>query len=128
MSCLLCNNINCIGNCSINQCIAQTNPYGYVYPLNGWPPTQNTYIAMDTSLSNFLETIADKTDTEACVSFIEQQRQVCAAQIQELERIKLQHQENLEKAEKEFISKCVKYRPSITSDILIRIKGLKVFY
>jgi len=84
--------------------------------------------AMEASLHNFLEIIADKSDTDACVTFMEQQRILQLKQIQELERLKKQYQDDLEKGEKEFLAKCQKYRPSITPEVLVRIKDLKAFY
>lgn len=86
------------------------------------------YQSVDTALYNFLETIADKSDTDACVAFLEKQRTTYIRQVQEIERLQKQHKDDLEKAEQEFLSKCTKYRPSITEELMKRIKGLKAFF
>jgi uncharacterized protein YwgA len=84
--------------------------------------------AIDKSLEDFLGIIADKSDTDSCIAFVEKQRQLHSKQIQEIERLQKLFQDDLEKAEKEFLSKCQKYRPSITSEMLSRVRGLKAFF
>lgn len=86
------------------------------------------YQTVDTALYNFLETIADKSDPDACIAFLEKQRATQIKQIQEIERLQKQYKDDLDKAEQEFLSKCLKYRPSITEELMKRIKGLKAFF
>ena len=129
--CALCGRSGCNGTC-ISTGIAAGGymyPYGQIVNQAQQIFTGTTSIfAMEASLHNFLEIIADKSDTDACVTFMEQQRILQLKQIQELERLKKQYQDDLEKGEKEFLAKCQKYRPSITPEVLVRIKDLKAFY
>jgi hypothetical protein len=142
MTCTFCGTQNCYGACltgaqqsqqGIQGC-SNINPnyvQGYLPTvgvvgqggLQTWPPT-----VLDTSLHNFLEIIADRTDTDACVAFIEQQLAIRTNQVKELERLQKQYQADLEKNEKVFLEKCQKYRPTINSEIMTRVKGLKAFY
>jgi|SRR5271166_2038886 len=136
MACTTCGNVNCFGGCLllgqqtgqfVIQQQQQANPYfgGVVGSLN---PYAGGIIPMDTSLTNFLGIIEDKTDTDACIAFIEQQCQIYSKQLQEIERLRKQFKSDLERAEIDFLSKCLKYRPSISTEMLGRVKGLKAFY
>ena len=128
--CQACGRGNCLGQCVAVGALGG----GYMYPYG--QTTQQTItnigasliFAMEASLHTFLEIIADKQDTEAVIAFMERQKVLKIKQDQELERLKKQYQDDLEKAEKEFLEKCQKYRPSITPEVLIRIKDLKAFY
>lgn len=149
MSCSFCGSSACVGSC-LN--VAQGNlggnwvaPAGQTFQIqagggggggaamglgagyngaiiNSWPPP------VDHSLTEFLETIADKTDADACVTFVERQAKMVALHRQMLAEMERQQKETMENAEKEFLAKCRKYRPSITPDVLTRVKGLKAFY
>lgn len=145
MSCSFCGSQYCAGTC-LQACgqagqlnIQQQGQYG-VYAggailnqpqpfilqagggvLGAWP-------AIDNSLNEFLATIEDKTDTDACVAFLEKQRALHKSQLEQMEKIRKQFEDDFNKAEQEFISKCLKYRPSITPEILERIKKLKAFF
>ena len=128
--CQICNRNSCMG-----QCVAAGGVVGnYMYPYGQTTQQILTTIgtssifAIEASLHTFLEIIADKQDTEAVIAFMERQKVLKIKQDQELERLKKQYQDDLEKAEKEFLEKCQKYRPSITPEVLIRIKDLKAFY
>ena len=128
--CQVCGRVNCIG-----QCVAAGNAGGGYMHTYGQTTQQNltaigvsSIFAMEAYLHTFLEIIADKQDTEAVIAFMERQKVLKIKQDQELERLKKQYQDDLEKAEKEFLEKCQKYRPSITPEVLIRIKDLKAFY
>ena len=133
MACSYCGNQYCGGNClqvrgQAGQVIFQ-NPTGYlggggILQLGGTYPTP----VLDNALHNFLEIIYKRTDTEACVAFLEKQRATHIKQVQEIERLQKQHIDDLEKAEREFLSKCQEYRPAITEELLKRIKGLKAFF
>lgn len=141
MACSYCGQNYCTGNCLSGQVqgtayqgqagqiifqnpgLAAQGMGGGILQLGG-----STYNPVDTALYNFLETIADKDDTAACISFLEKQRATHIRQVQEIERLQKQHKEDLEKAEQEFLSKCNKYRPSITEELMSRIKGLKAFF
>ena len=82
----------------------------------------------DNATNNFLKIIEDKSDTDACIAFLEQQRALRQTQLAEMERLRKQFEKQLEDAEKEFMTRCQKYRPSITDELLIRIKKLKAFF
>ncbi len=148
MTCSFCGSSNCFGNCLggapaqqglqgsciINNpnyvqsylpsggAVGQAQAGGFV--LSGWPTTPS----LDMSLHNFLEIIADRSDTDACVAFVEQQLTIRNNQLQEIARLQKQYQDDLDKNEKEFLEKCQKYRPTINSEIMKRVKGLKAFY
>jgi hypothetical protein len=141
MSCSICGQTYCSGNCMVGQ-IQQTV---YQNQVPQWIQIQNPSLAggaggggaattliggtvVDNTVYNFLEVIADKSDTDACVAFLEKQRTIRIKQIQEIERLQKQFLEDLEEAEQEFLSKCQKYRPSITNELLNRIKKLKAFF
>lgn len=133
MSCSYCGNMNCACGClgvAQQPLYIQGQAAGTPYYIGGglFSPGGSSAVPVDTSINNFLEIIADKTDTEACVAFMEQQRQIHIKQIQEIERLQKTCKEDLEKAEQEFMAKCQKYRPTITSEILERVKGLKAFF
>jgi hypothetical protein len=140
MACSYCGGTYCAGACLQVQIQGQAGQLGFQNPgLVGAigagaggagilqfgstynPPT-------DYGLNEFLGIIADKNDTEACIAFIEKQRQLRDAQVKQLEVIQQQHADNLEKAEKEFMSRCGKYRPSITAELVARIKKMKAFF
>ena len=138
MACSYCGQTYCSGAClqaqgaayqgQANQIIFQGGQGlagGGILQLGG---IGSSYNPVDTALYNFLETIADKSDADACISFLEKQRATQIKQIQEIERLQKQYQDDLEKAEREFLSKCLKYRPSITEELMKRIKGLKAFF
>jgi hypothetical protein len=148
MTCSFCGTNNCYGTCMTAQrsqqgiqgsCIINNPNYvqGYL-PAAGAVQGQNGFVlqgvgswptpVLDTSLYNFLEIIADRSDTDACVAFIEQQLAIRANQVKELEKLQKQYQADLEKNEREFLEKCQKYRPTISSEIINRVKGLKAFY
>jgi predicted flavoprotein YhiN len=134
MACSYCGQTYCSGGClqgtayqgQAGQLVFQ-NPGlagGGILQLSGAaynPPT-------DYGLNEFLEIIADKSDTEACVAFIEKQRQLRDAQVKQLEAMQKQHAEAIEKSEKEFMNRCGKYRPSITAELMTRIKKMKAFF
>lgn len=148
MSCSFCGSSGCVGGClnvaqGTNWVAAPAAQAGQVFQIqagggggggamglggyngaiiNSWPPPT------DTALNEFLEIIADKSDADACVTFVERQAKMVALQKQMLVELEKQHRESLEKAEKEFLAKCRKYRPSINTDVLTRVKGLKAFY
>jgi hypothetical protein len=82
----------------------------------------------DYGLNEFLEIIADKDDTAACIAFIEKQKQLHDAQVKQLEAMQQQHTLALANAEKEFMNRCGKYRPSISAELMIRIKKMKAFF
>lgn len=129
MACVFCGVVNCGGGCRL----VPVNPGQLVasypsYPINPLTGMTTPFIPMDTSLTNFLSILEDKTDTDACIAFIEQQRQIHKRQLEEIEQLKKQFEENLAQAEKEFISKCLKYRPTITLEMMERVKSLKAFY
>lgn len=137
MACSYCGQQYCSGSClSINQVQGQAGQIIFQNPSLGaggglvLQSGMGTYptAVIDTSLHNFLEVIADKDDTNACVAFLERQRATFVKQRQEIERLRKQYESDLEKAEVEFLSKCQKYRPSITDELLKRIKGLKAFF
>jgi hypothetical protein len=135
MACSYCGQTYCSGNClqiqgqafqgQAGQLVFQGQGVagGGILQLGGYgtPPT-------DYGLNEFLEIIADKSDTEACVAFIEKQRQLHDAQIKQLEAMRKQHVEALEKSEREFMNRCGKYRPSITAELMTRIKKMKAFF
>lgn len=123
--CNACGNANCIGTCCQVKGIVNC---GGAAANNGIILHSPSYLTYDTKLHNFLEVIADKTDTEACIAFIDQQRRAELDYKLELERLKQLHKETLEKNEKDFLAKCLKYRPTITPELMSRFKGLKVFY
>lgn len=143
--CPFCASSNCAGTCltaTVSQqglqgsCINNPNYVSGYLPLTGQAPGfvltggMSSYPTpvIDMSLHNFLEIIADRSDTDACVAFIERQLTIRANQLKELERLQKQYHDDLEKNEKEFLDKCQKYRPTINSDIMKRVKGLKAFY
>jgi hypothetical protein len=134
MSCPYCSQTWCLGNCPQAQQNLIGQQQGYMPNINGnygfvlgqtasinTPPT-------DYGLDEFLDTIADKDDTAACVAFIEKQRQLRDSQIKQLEAMEKQHAESLEKAEKEFMNRCAKYRPSISAELMNRIKKMRAFF
>lgn len=146
MSCSFCGGANCIGTClsaTVSQQGLQGSCINNPNYVSGYFPAGQTFTmttayqnpiylggmpAVDLSLTTFLDTIADRTDPDACVVFIERQLTLRANQTKELERLQKQYRDDLEKNEREFLEKCKKYRPSITPEIMNRVKGLKAFY
>lgn len=118
--------------CGNNYCLGACLTAGFGAAYQGQVPAQltvqPTYSPLGYSLIEFLEVTADKADTEACIFFIEKQLKAKAKQIEQLELIKKQHQDDLDKAEKDFLNMCLKYRPSITPELIDKIKKLKAFY
>lgn len=143
MSCLYCGSQYCAGTC-LQACgqVGQLNiqqqqgVFGQAAILNQPQPfilqagggVLGNWPVMDTSLNEFLSVIEDKTDTDACMAFLEKQRTLHKSRLEQMEKIRKQFEDDFNKAEQEFISKCLKYRPSITPEILERIKKLKAFY
>lgn len=136
MACSYCGQTYCSGAClqaqgtawqgQAGQLVLQAGQGiagGGILQLGGYgvPPT-------DYALNEFLGIIADRNDTEACIAFIEKQRQLHDVQVKQLEAMQKQHAEALDKAEKEFMDRCGKYRPSITSELMTRIKKMKAFF
>jgi hypothetical protein len=149
MSCSFCGSQACVGSClnvaqgngnwvagqagQTFQIVAQGGGGGgggAAMGLGGYGGILSSYVPppTDYSLNEFLEIIADKTDADACVTFVERQAKMVTLHKQMLAEMERQQKETLEKAEKEFLAKCQKYRPSITTDVLTRVKGLKAFY
>lgn len=128
MACVFCGVVNCGGGCRLVPVNTGQIVNYPIYPINSLIGMTTPFIPMDTSLTNFLSILEDKTDTDACIAFIEQQRQIHKRQLEEIEQLKKQFEENLAQAEKEFISKCLKYRPTITLEMMERVKSLKAFY
>lgn len=129
MSCLYCNSSFCPGTCvsiqvtgNIQQTAGQLYYPSTIIGNQGYTPS------IDKSLEDFLGIIADKSDTDSCIAFVEKQRQLHSKQIQEIARLQKVFQDDLDKAESEFLAKCQKYRPSITTDMLSRVRGLKAFF
>lgn len=148
MACSSCGLSNCLGFCVGHQrsvYVSGGNAVGQFpnYPIigpTGFPVGQfqgNGQLSYGTSsypkpsdhsLSNFLDIIADKTDTEACMAFVDQQLKMREFQQAELEKIRQGYQENLDRLERDFLEKCLKYRPSISPEALERVKKLKAFF
>lgn len=138
MACSYCGRTYCTGNCLQVQGTAWQGQAGQlvlragqgiaggggILQLGGYPASPPT----DYGLTEFLDVIADKNDTEACIAFIEKQRQLRDLQLKQLEAMQKQHAEAIEKAEKEFMTRCGKYRPSITAELMTRIKKMKAFF
>jgi hypothetical protein len=137
MSCSFCGYTHCMGTClSVQQgapLVFQGQPgqvvaYGQL-PNPVWQNPFNVQgVLVDYSISEFLENIADKSDSDSCIAFIERQQKRSQKLALEIELLKKACQDDLDSAEKEFLAKCHKYRPSITPDLLTRVKGLKAFY
>ncbi len=142
MTCLYCGNAYCTGSClSVAQQgtlyqgapIVLQGQQGYPYGPTAAQPSliwnhQLQSVIMDYSVTEFLETIADKNDSDSCISFMERQQKRNQKLAHDIEMLKKACQDDLDNAEKEFLAKCQKYRPSITPDLLTRVKGLKAFY
>jgi hypothetical protein len=127
MACAYCGQTYCLGGC-----LSGVQGVG-IPPLQGqtWigtTPLGQAVPPTDYALNDFLEIISDKSDTEACIVFIEKQKQLRDKQAKMLEEVQRQHVEFLEKSENDFMAKCQRYRPSITPEILERIKKMKAFY
>ncbi len=138
--CVSCLQANCFGNCvassnwivnwptypqSAGQVIQTTGITGGYYPA-GFTPMQAS--SNDINLQEFLDLIDSKEDPEACMVFVEKQLSCLAAQKAFLEQCMSKYKEELDVKEKKFIELCKRYRPSITQQILNRIKKLKAFY
>ena len=138
--CNACGSSACLGGCmTLTANTYQTtyqNTFGTayqslqpIYPGQGITGTIGQVNApAGYSLFDFLEAIADKTDADACVFFIEKQLKNKARQAEELEQFKIQQQTALYKAEADFMFMCLKYRPTITPELIDKIKKLKAFY
>jgi hypothetical protein len=131
MYCVYCGSPNCLNNC---QMTFVTGPIVTIPSITASitaniPNIPNINSPMiNCSLNDFLEIIADKDDTEACIAFVDKQKKIQEDHIRLLEVMQQQHTANLEKYEKAFINYCKKYRPAITSELMIRIKNMKLFY
>ena len=127
--CNICGNSYCVGNCLFTPNPSlQWGIVGNGQILMGAQAQCATQPITTTSLYDFLEIIADKTDTDASICFIDKLLKSRTLQLEELEKLKAKHQIDLDKSEKEFLDLCLKYRPSITSELIDKIKKLKAFF